>query len=123
MNGAVVSVRNKGDKIGMWLNDSSQGDAIISIGKKVKERLTIDARVSNGLKISCNFILFSKFSSSDNSRIRGPSGHHEEVRLHGKEQVHRVRRGPLSHHHPYRVHVYVAGRANIKKICILHIGK
>ncbi len=46
VNGAVVSVRTKGDKIGMWLGDSSKGDAILTIGKKVKERLGIEQRVS-----------------------------------------------------------------------------
>jgi hypothetical protein len=38
-------VRPKGDKIGMWLGDSSKGDSILTIGKKVKERLGIDLRV------------------------------------------------------------------------------
>jgi translation initiation factor 4E len=46
VNGAVVSVRNKGDKIGMWLGDATQQESITNIGKKVKERLGIDARVS-----------------------------------------------------------------------------
>lgn len=50
VNGAVVSVRPKGDKIGMWLGDSSQGEAIISVGKKVKERLGIDAKVTLGFE-------------------------------------------------------------------------
>ena len=42
----MVSVRPKGDKIGMWLGDSSASASIINIGKKVKERLNIDAEVS-----------------------------------------------------------------------------
>ena len=46
VNGAVVSVRNKGDKIGMWMGDASQGDSIVKIGKKTKERLSIDQRVN-----------------------------------------------------------------------------
>ncbi len=46
VNGAVVSVRNKGDKIGMWLGDSSKGDSIMTVGKRVKERLGIEQRVS-----------------------------------------------------------------------------
>ena len=45
VNGAVVSVRNKGDKIGMWLGDASIGESIMSIGKKVKQRLGIDLKV------------------------------------------------------------------------------
>jgi hypothetical protein len=47
VNGAVVSIRPKGDKIGMWLGDSSASDSIINIGKKVKERLMINADVSS----------------------------------------------------------------------------
>jgi len=42
----IASVRPKGDKIGMWLGDSTAGDSIINIGKKVKERLMIDNQVS-----------------------------------------------------------------------------
>ena len=50
VNGAVVSVRNKGDKIGMWLGDSSQADSIITVGKKVKDRLGIDLKVTLGFE-------------------------------------------------------------------------
>jgi translation initiation factor 4E len=50
VNGAVVSVRNKGDKIGMWLGDSTQGPAIITVGKKVKERLGIDEKTALGFE-------------------------------------------------------------------------
>jgi len=49
-NGAVVSVRNKGDKIGMWLGDASQQSSIMTIGKMVKERLGIDARTTLGFE-------------------------------------------------------------------------
>lgn len=50
VNGAVVSLRPKGDKIGMWLGNSTAGDSIINIGKKVKERLMIDANVVLGFE-------------------------------------------------------------------------
>lgn len=50
VNGAVVSVRPRGDKIGMWLGDSTRGDSIITVGKKVKERLGIDAKVTLGFE-------------------------------------------------------------------------
>jgi translation initiation factor 4E len=50
VNGAVVSVRNKGDKIGMWLGDATQQESITNIGKKVKERLGIDARTTLGFE-------------------------------------------------------------------------
>merc|ERR1712227_182165 len=39
VNGAVVSIRAKGDKIGMWLGDSNAGESILTVGKKFKERL------------------------------------------------------------------------------------
>ena len=50
VNGAVVSVRNKGDKIGLWLGDASQGTSILTIGKKVKERLGIDLKTTLGFE-------------------------------------------------------------------------
>ncbi len=42
-----MSIRTKGDKIGMWLGDSNAGESIITVGKKLKERLNIDALVSH----------------------------------------------------------------------------
>ena len=45
MNGAVVSVRPKGDKIGMWLGDSTASESITTVGRRVKERLGIDPQV------------------------------------------------------------------------------
>ena len=42
MNGAVVNVRAKGDKLAVWLADASQPDSILRIGKMIKERLGID---------------------------------------------------------------------------------
>jgi len=42
VNGAVVNVRGKGDKLAVWLADSSQPDSILRIGKMLKERLDID---------------------------------------------------------------------------------
>ena len=46
-----MSIRTKGDKIGMWLGDSNAGESIITVGKKLKERLNIDALVSHLKKI------------------------------------------------------------------------
>ena len=54
MNGAVVSVRPKGDKIGMWLGDSSASESITTVGRRVKERLGIDPQVGLS-KFSYNF--------------------------------------------------------------------
>jgi hypothetical protein len=42
VNGAVVNVRGKADKLAVWLADSSQPDSILRIGKMLKERLNID---------------------------------------------------------------------------------
>lgn len=41
MNGAVVNVRGKGDKVAVWLADSSLPDSVLRIGRMVKERLGI----------------------------------------------------------------------------------
>merc|ERR1712240_337684 len=41
VNGAVVNVRGKGDKLAVWLADASQPDSILRIGKMIKERLGI----------------------------------------------------------------------------------
>lgn len=50
VNGAVVSVRPKGDKIGIWCADQRNAEAIISIGKKIKERLKIDPKTTVGFE-------------------------------------------------------------------------
>jgi len=50
VNGAVVSVRTKCDKIGMWLGDSTAKESITTVGRRVKERLGIDAQVSLGFE-------------------------------------------------------------------------
>lgn len=50
VNGAVVSVRPKGDKIGMWLGDSSASESITTVGRRVKERLGIDPQVTLGFE-------------------------------------------------------------------------
>jgi len=41
VNGAVVNVRAKGDKLGVWLANASQSDSVVRIGK-IKERLDSD---------------------------------------------------------------------------------
>jgi len=42
VNGAVVNVRAKGDKLGVWLADASKPDSVVRIGKMIKERLGSD---------------------------------------------------------------------------------
>ena len=51
MNGAVVNVRAKGDKLAVWLADASQPDSILRIGKMIKERLSIDPEQTIGFSI------------------------------------------------------------------------
>ena len=51
MNGAVVNVRAKGDKVSVWLADSSQPDSILRIGKMMKERLGIDPELTIGFNV------------------------------------------------------------------------
>ena len=60
----------------MWLGDSTAGDSIINIGKKVKERLMIDANVSPFCRKNFlqKFIISTIFSTetriTENSRSR-----------------------------------------------------
>merc|ERR1712088_148823 len=51
VNGAVVNVRGKGDKLAVWLADASQPDSILRIGKMIKERLDIDPEQTIGFNI------------------------------------------------------------------------
>merc|ERR1711997_313952 len=45
VNGAVVNVRNRGDKISMWLCEAKPQEAIVKIGQTLKTRLGIDPKV------------------------------------------------------------------------------
>jgi len=51
VNGAVVNVRAKGDKLAVWLADAGQPDGITRIGKMIKERLGIDPDQTIGFNI------------------------------------------------------------------------
>ena len=51
VNGAVVNVRAKGDKLAVWLADAAQPDGITRIGKMIKERLGIDPDQTIGFNI------------------------------------------------------------------------
>lgn len=51
VNGAVVNVRGKGDKLAVWLADASQPDSILRIGKMIKERLGMDPEQQIGFNI------------------------------------------------------------------------
>jgi len=41
VNGAVVNIRNKGDKIAIWMATANRGDAILDVGRRIKQRLGI----------------------------------------------------------------------------------
>jgi len=51
VNGAVVNVRGKGDKIAMWLCDAKPQDSIVRIGQKLKKRLGIDDKTLIGYEV------------------------------------------------------------------------
>jgi len=51
--GAVVNIRQKGDKIAVWTADASKAkcEGVIAIGKKLKERLRIGPKMQIGYQI------------------------------------------------------------------------
>ncbi|RMX43787.1 hypothetical protein pdam_00019745 [Pocillopora damicornis] len=46
--GAVVQIRQKGDKLAIWTGNASDQDANLSIGRKFKERLSLPAKLVIG---------------------------------------------------------------------------
>ncbi|XP_015438577.1 PREDICTED: eukaryotic translation initiation factor 4E-1A-like isoform X1 [Dufourea novaeangliae] len=55
--GAVVNVRPKGDKIGVWTANASSEHSVIEIGRKLRERLKITSKVSIGYQIHKDIML------------------------------------------------------------------
>ena len=51
VNGAVVTVRPRGDKLAIWLADASQPDSIIKVGSMIKEQLEIPPRKTIGFNV------------------------------------------------------------------------
>ena len=51
VNGAVVNIRMKMDKIAIWLADASQSESIMAIGKLLKERLDLDPTTTIGFNV------------------------------------------------------------------------
>lgn len=67
VNGAVVSVRTKGDRIAVWLGPSALNtDAVQSIGRKIKESLAIPPKV----KISFEMHEDTKHRTSSRSKVQ-----------------------------------------------------
>jgi len=46
--GAVINLRPKGDKLGLWTADASKGDANVRIGRTLKSRLNIPNDITIG---------------------------------------------------------------------------
>ena len=51
VNGAVVSIRNRGDKIGVWLGNSKAGQSITEVGRCLKGRLGLGQNVPLGFEV------------------------------------------------------------------------
>jgi len=51
VNGAVVNIRYKGDKIGVWTSDANNAASVVEIGRKLKERLKIPQHVKIGFEV------------------------------------------------------------------------
>lgn len=49
--GAVVNIRGKGDKIGIWTSNAMKSEAVLEIGMKLKERLRISSKVTIGYQV------------------------------------------------------------------------
>jgi len=50
VNGAVVNVRGKGDKLGIWTSNATNSESILKIGHTLKDRLNIPRHVSIGFQ-------------------------------------------------------------------------
>ncbi|XP_070544523.1 eukaryotic translation initiation factor 4E-1A-like [Ptychodera flava] len=48
--GAVINIRNKGDKIAIWTGDASEAEATTRIGRKFKERLNLPPKLVIGFQ-------------------------------------------------------------------------
>jgi len=51
VNGAVVNVRPRGDKLSMWLCEAKPQDSVVRIGQKLKNRLGIEEKVIIGYEV------------------------------------------------------------------------
>ncbi|CAD6236356.1 GSCOCG00008138001-RA-CDS [Cotesia congregata] len=49
--GAVVNVRTKGDKLGIWTADANRSTSVMEIGRKLKERLRISPKQIIGYQV------------------------------------------------------------------------
>lgn len=49
--GAVVNIRPKGDRLGIWTSDADNEDSVMEIGRKIKERLRITPKATIGYQV------------------------------------------------------------------------
>ena len=83
VNGAVVNVRNRGDKISMWLCEAKPQESIIKIGQTLKKRLGIDEKV-RFFQIDLMFII----SLPGVAWIRVSQRYNKQDRINCEEQIH-----------------------------------
>jgi len=51
VNGAVVNIRGRTDKLAVWLADAAQHESVMRIGRMIKQRLGIDSNTTIGFNI------------------------------------------------------------------------
>jgi len=66
VNGAVVNVRNRGDKISVWTCETKPQESVVRIGQVLKRRLGIDEKVLLGFE--CHNDTMNKSGSTAKSR-------------------------------------------------------
>jgi len=66
VNGSVVNVRNRGDKISVWMGEAKPQESIVKIGLTLKRRLGIDDKVLLGFE--CHNDTMNKSGSTAKSR-------------------------------------------------------
>ncbi|CAH1793411.1 unnamed protein product [Owenia fusiformis] len=65
--GAVVNIRNKGDKLGLWTHDAKNNEATLKIGRRLKERLSVPSKISIGYQAHMDTM--SKAGSTTKNRF------------------------------------------------------
>ncbi|KAF4516823.1 hypothetical protein B566_EDAN006217 [Ephemera danica] len=66
--GAVMNIRQKGDKIGLWTADGNRTASIMEVGSRLKSRLKIPAKVNIGYQFHRDLVV--KNSSAIKNRYQ-----------------------------------------------------
>ena len=122
----MVSVRTKGDKIGVWLGDSNASESIITVGKKFKERLNIDPQVNHYFPFFNTDYTDRKRKKNQNFDLTFPdcswlwstSGYNETFWIYGKKSLCCLRVW-LNHDGSYRLSFDPYDYFQVKKISSL----